>query len=134
MKITLRTVVAVSTILLVFNAGYIWAFASPTMFYMGNVLAHLVIGLVFLVSGVMLLARDTDLRRRLPIRLSAVAMLAAFAFGSYLVYEGNLREMRWALQGHIAASIAGVLAILWYVWGRGDQQDGIRRFGALLTS
>ena len=134
MKITLRTVVAVSTILLVFNAGYIWAFASPTIFYMGNVLAHLVIGLVFLVSGVLLLARDTDLRRRLPIRLSAVAMLAAFAFGSYLVYEGNLREMRWALQAHIAASIAGVTGILWYAWRRGNQQEGLRQFAAVLVS
>ena len=134
MKITLRTVVAVSTILLVFNAGYIWAFASPTIFYMGNVLAHLVVGLVFLVSGVMLLARDTDLRRRLPIRLSAVAMLAAFAFGSYLVYEGNLREMRWALQAHIAASIAGVIGILWYAWRRANQQEGLRQFAAVLMS
>ncbi len=50
----LKTVTAVSLLLLVLNAGYIWAFASPTIFYMGNVLAHLVIGLMFCVTGLAL--------------------------------------------------------------------------------
>jgi hypothetical protein len=39
---------------LLVNSAYIWAFASPTVFYMGNVLVHLFLGTglfgAFLVS------------------------------------------------------------------------------------
>ncbi|HUR33385.1 MAG TPA: multiheme c-type cytochrome, partial [Vicinamibacterales bacterium] len=133
MRITLTTVVAVSLLLLTVNAGYIWAFASPTIFYMGNVLAHLVIGIIFAVAGAALLVRDGDLRRRVPVQLAALAMLAALAFGVYLVYEGNILELRWALRAHIAASVVGVAGVLWYAWRRiGSGGRSVRRYAVAL--
>ena len=47
MKFSLKTVVAVSLLLLTLNAAYIWALPSATITYMGNVLAHLVIGIIY---------------------------------------------------------------------------------------
>ena len=114
----LKTVTAVSLLLLVVNAGYIWAFASPTIFYMGNVLAHLVIGLLFAVAGLALLGRDLELRRRLPIRVATVVLAVALGLGVYLTIKGNVRELRWVLEAHIAASLLGVLAIVAFAWGQ----------------
>ena len=41
---TLRTLVAAGFVLLLVNTGYIAAFKSPTIFYMGKVLLYLVLG------------------------------------------------------------------------------------------
>ena len=40
-KLSLRAIVAIGTVVLLINSGYIAAFASPTIFYMGNVLARM---------------------------------------------------------------------------------------------
>ena len=45
-----REVDGVLFVVLLVNTAYIAAFASPTIFYMGNVLAHLVLGLVLAVA------------------------------------------------------------------------------------
>ena len=103
MKFSLKTVVAVSLLLLTLNAAYIWALPSATITYMGNVLAHLVIGIIFCVAAAMLLARDAELRARPLVLLAAAAMTVALGFGAYLVYTGNILELRWALNAHIAA-------------------------------
>ena len=135
MRVTLKTVVAVSLLLLVVNAGYIWAFASPTIFYMGNVLAHLVIGLIFCAAGVVLLARDSQIRQRLSIRLATVVLAGALGFGLYLAYKGNVHELRWALQAHIATALVGVFAVVACGWRR-RPSDGaaFRRFSAALRA
>ena len=133
MRVTLRTVVAVSLLLLVVNAGYIWAFATPSIFYMGNVLAHLALGIIVCAAGLALLARDGDLRRGIPIRLATLALAVAFGFGAYLVYKGNVRELHWALQSHIVASIVGVTLVLIYAWRRsGRELPGVRRYAVAL--
>ena len=46
---SLRQTVGVGLVILLVNTGYIAAFASPTVFYMANVLAHLVIGVLVAV-------------------------------------------------------------------------------------
>ena len=134
MRITLKTVVAASLLLLTVNAGYIWAFASPTILYMGSVLAHLTIGIIFVAAGAALLARDRDLRRGWRIRLAAAAMLAAFAFGVFLVYRGNILELRWALLAHIATALVGVVAALLYAWRPAGHRTGPRRYAAMLQA
>jgi tetratricopeptide (TPR) repeat protein len=116
MRVTIKAVVAVSLLLLTANAGYIWAFASPTIFYMGNVLAHLVLGIVVCVAGVALLIREPAIRRAWSVRVASLALLAAAGLGGYLVVAGNMLEFRWALQAHIAAAGIGVLAVVAYAW------------------
>lgn len=45
-KSSLAALVGASFLLLLLNTAYISAFASPTVFYMGNVLLHLVLGVI----------------------------------------------------------------------------------------
>ena len=116
MRITLKAATALSLLLLTVNAGYIWAFASPTIFYMGNVLAHFVVGIVFVVLAAVLFARDSEVRRNRVLRLAAFLILVSVAFAGLLTYRGNILELRWALQAHVAASAAAVAVILQFVW------------------
>jgi tetratricopeptide (TPR) repeat protein len=111
---TLRAAVGAGFVLLLLNTGYISAFASPTIFYMMNVLAHFVGGLAVAVAFVLLLKREPELRR--PLLVPAVFFAVATAFALYLVWAGNLREHRWILYAHIVSASLGVVALLPFAW------------------
>jgi thioredoxin-like negative regulator of GroEL len=105
---------AVCFLVLLVNTAYIAAFASPTIFYMGNVLLHLGLGIALTIAVVWAVAKDVDLRRGVAIALPllALAVLAA----AYLVIAGNLREHQWALLAHVIAGGLGVIALTPYGW------------------
>jgi tetratricopeptide (TPR) repeat protein len=107
---TLKAAVGAGFVLLLINTGYISAFASPTVFYMTNVLAHLVLGVALAVAFAVLLKREPALRR--PLIAPTVLFAIALGFGLYLVAVGNLLEHRWVLWAHIASSVLGVVALL----------------------
>src|SRR5947209_1720044 len=96
---TLKAAVAVGLLALLLNSGYIAAFAHPTIFYMANVLAHLVLGVALAIACFVLIARDADLRRRLAV--SAILLTVALALGLWLTWYGNIHEHAWALRSHI---------------------------------
>jgi tetratricopeptide (TPR) repeat protein len=116
--LTLGRLTAISLLLVVVNGAYIGAFASPTIFYMGNVLAHLLIGLVFCAAGASLLARQRTLLGHPLLVLTAGATAAALVTAGYLTVWGNVHDHRWALQVHIAASAIAVGAIVVWAWQR----------------
>jgi tetratricopeptide (TPR) repeat protein len=90
-------------IVLLVNTAYISAFASPTIFYMGNVLMHFVLGVVFTVALLFLL-------RQFPI--AAGFFLAASALGLFLAIRGNTLDHRWALVAHIVAAAIGLIVLI----------------------
>ena len=81
---TLAGLTAISLIVLIVNSAYIAAFASPTIFYMGNVMVHLVLGTALAVAFVWLLFRDAVMRRELLIA-AALFFFALLAAG-YLLW------------------------------------------------
>jgi tetratricopeptide (TPR) repeat protein len=105
----LRKWIGIFFLVLLVNTGYIWAFASPTVFYMGNVLIHLCLGAVLFVAFLGLLAFDSPVRR--GTRIAAVLFTVAFGFGAYLALQGLTLDHRWALWSHITAALLGVAAI-----------------------
>ena len=111
---TLKTAVGAGFVLLLVNTGYIAAFASPTVFYMTNVLAHLALGAGLYVAFAALLKKEPDLRR--PLLAALVFFTVAVAAAIYLLAVGNLREHRWVLNTHIVSSVLGVLATLPYAF------------------
>ena len=128
MKIpTLKTVVGVGFVVLLCNTAYVWAFASPTIFYMTSVLAHLAIGVVVSVSGAALLAREPSLRRALG--PAAFAMAVALGFGLFLAIWGNVNDHRWELRGHIVAGMAAAVAVLPYAFRLMTRTGGQRALG-----
>ena len=82
--------------LLLLNSAYLAAFPSATIFYVGNMLLHLFLG-VGLVIGALIAAR------RYP-RESGI-FLAAGAAGLYLAIAGNTLDHRWVLWLHILLAI-----------------------------
>src|SRR5579859_7687969 len=98
----LRQWTAVLFLILLINTAYIAAFNSPTIFYMGNVLMHLVLGVVLTVALLFLL-------RQFP--PAAGFFLAAAALGIYLALKGNTTDQRWALVAHIVAAAIGLVAL-----------------------
>lgn len=130
-KLSLRAIVAIGTVVLLINSGYIAAFASPTIFYMGNVLAHLVIGVLLAVLFGALLMRDADVRR--GTMLSVLPMAAALGFGLWLVYVGNLREHAWVMRAHVVAAAIGVAALLPYAVRLMGRLGGARTSGLAIA-
>ena len=109
---SLKALVGLGLVVLLVNSGYIAAFADPTIFYMGNVLAHLVIGVLLAVLYFALLARDAEVRRHAG--PAALFFVIALGFGLWLTYYGNIREHSWAMKVHIIAAALGVAALLPY--------------------
>jgi tetratricopeptide (TPR) repeat protein len=93
-------------VLLLINTAYIAAFASPTIFYMGNVVLHLALGVAL---GIMLLW----FIRRMPLA-GSLFLIAALA-GVYLAVRGNTAPHRWVLQAHIVVAALALLALVPYV-------------------
>ncbi len=84
------------------NAAYVAALPSPTIFYVGNVLLHLVLGSVVVVW----LARRQA--RYLPLAIAG-------ALGVYLIFAGATTDHRAILIAHIVLAVIG-LAILLPRW------------------
>src|SRR5215470_13124720 len=93
--------------LLLLNSAFIAAFAQPTIFYMGNVVLHLALGLVLMGAAAMLV-------RRFP-RESGAFLIAGLP-AIYLVIRGNVLQHRWALAAHIAFAVLAALLICARLW------------------
>jgi Tfp pilus assembly protein PilF len=107
---------AVLFVVLLVNTAYITAFASPTVFYMTNVLVHLVLGLALAVAFGVLLARRPDLR---PGLLPAAILFGiALIAGLWLAIAGNVLAHRPLLWIHIVAAGLGVIALGVWLWRR----------------
>ncbi|MFN3323213.1 MAG: tetratricopeptide repeat protein [Bryobacteraceae bacterium] len=102
--------IAIGFVLLLVNAAYIASFPAATIFYMGNVVLHLVGGIVLTGAFLWLLLRH-------PKFWSAISMAAGFLLGSavmglYLAWSGATMPNRWALWAHIAMAGIGTGALL----------------------
>ena len=106
--------IAVAFLVLLLNTAYIAAFASATVFYMGNVLIHLVLGLGLSIAVVFLIAKNAGLRRSISTALAF--FLIAFLAAIYLVAAGNVLEHRWVLWVHISTALLGVVALIPFAW------------------
>src|SRR5580698_7866064 len=113
--------IALLSLLLLVNTGYVAAFSSATIFYMANVLGHVVLGAVLTIALLFVLRRSGMLRGA-P---AAVAfLLLAFVFGAILTYAGNVRDNAWILWSHIAAAAIGVVALIPFVWKKASHPGG----------
>ena len=123
---SLKMLLGAGTIVLLVNTGYISAFASPTIFYMTNVLAHLVLGVALFAGFAVLLAREDALRR--PLAPAALLLAVSVGFALYLTIFGNVHAHAWALKAHIVSAVLGVAALLPPVVRKLRSTDGERAF------
>jgi Tfp pilus assembly protein PilF len=109
-----KRALALLFLLLLANTVYVATFAFPTIFYMGNVVAHLALGLIFTLA-VLWTARDIGWTR------SALLVIAA-ALGLYLVWAGNTLDHRNILIAHVVFGALFSAAFAWWMWKRPDSR------------
>jgi len=85
--------------LLLVNSAYIAAFPSATIFYVGNVVLHLGLGVALMIAAGFAI-------RRYP--REGGALLAAGLPALYLVLRGNTLDHRWVLWLHVTLAVAAV--------------------------
>jgi len=88
--------------LLLLNAAYVAALPSATIFYVANVLLHVILGL----AGVVVLCWQW---RRSP---KIAVLLIAALLGGFLVVKGAVTDNRWAVWAHVALGVAGLAILL----------------------
>ena len=96
-------------ILLLLNTAYVAAFAQPTIFYMGQVVLHLVLGFLFAVLALWFYRREGGFWRTNLLRLSLIT-------GLVIVVLGNTFPNRWVLWCHIGVSALFVAALAPWLW------------------
>jgi tetratricopeptide (TPR) repeat protein len=103
--------VAILFIVLLVNTAYVAAFSSATIFYMSNVLAHVVLGTLLTVAAGLGL-RKSGVLKGAP--LAVGFLFLAFVFGAVLTYAGNIHDNRWILWAHVGAAALGLAALIPY--------------------
>lgn len=106
--------VGIAFLFYLLNTGYVWAFATPSVFYMGNVVIHLVAGLLLSAGFFWLCARDRAFRRNVWVAAGVLAV--SVSLGLYLARYGNIAVNRPVLLAHIVTGVLGTVALLPYVW------------------
>ena len=122
MKNKLVKWIGVCFIILLVNTAYVAAFATPSVFYMTNVLIHLGMGLALAIGIAFQLRKDSTLLNGIPGALGLFGI--ALLLGLFLVKAGNTTDNRWALWAHIAAAGLGLIVMIPYVWKRARESGG----------
>src|SRR3954471_3835402 len=112
-RVNPRTLLAAGVFVFLLNTAYLAAFASPSLFYFTNVVAHLVLGIVLAIAyGRRLLA---ERRGAAPWILAASLVLAAgVVAGLAIAVVGAAGHFRWLRPTHIALCVAGGLPLILY--------------------
>ena len=104
-------------LLLLANSSYLYAFATPSLFYFANVALHVLLGAVLTV--VLLLALRHHLRDGLFFTAAAPVLLVGAGFGFYIAVVGATRAHVPALHWHIGIAAAGAALLLLHLMGSG---------------
>src|ERR1039457_1254148 len=97
-----KRIAGIALLVLIVNSAYLAAFAQPSIFYMGNVLLHLGLGLALMVLALMWV-------RRYPWECGAFLLAGVPAL--YLAVRGNTMDHRWALWSHILLAVVALVLI-----------------------
>jgi hypothetical protein len=89
-------------IFLLINSGYIGAYPAPSLFYMGNVVAHLAVGLLLMVAALWAVKRYPR---------ESGAFLTAGLVAVFLVLRGNTLDHRNVLWLHIWLGAAAAVLV-----------------------
>jgi tetratricopeptide (TPR) repeat protein len=105
---------------LLLNSAYLYAFATPSLFYFTNVGLHAILGIALLVAFVPVLARRVASSGVLFL-LATLLLLGGGGLGVYLTIHGATRDFRWALLPHILTTAAGALLMVVHLYRRSQE-------------
>ncbi|MDP8982462.1 MAG: tetratricopeptide repeat protein [Acidobacteriota bacterium] len=110
----MRKLLGVLTLLLILNSAYIAAFAFPTIFYMGNVLLHVVLGIVTAALFGWYITKHREFYRANGLGVALLAV--ATVLGVWLTFSGATTANRWGVILHAIFAAIGLAAMLPYLW------------------
>jgi len=90
-------------VFLLVNSGYIAAYPAPTLFYMGNVVAHLAVGVLLMVAAIWGVKRYPT---------ESGAFLAAGLVAVLLAAKGNTLDHRAILWLHVCLAVAAAALVV----------------------
>jgi tetratricopeptide (TPR) repeat protein len=106
--------VFVAFLVLILNSGYLAAFADPSLFYMINVLLHVVLGMALVLPFFIFVRRflqnDAPKGKELAIytgKLGYWFLTPCVLTGVYLTLKGATQSKQWILYIHIIAGLIG---------------------------
>lgn len=112
----LSRITALLFLVLLLNSFYLAGFPEPTVFYMGNVLVHIGVGVIAAVLFAWVVFSSAAYRERLKWTIWPLGISAAL--GAILAAGGATHSMRWFLWTHIAFAALGTLLLLLAVRSR----------------
>ncbi len=96
-----KRLLAALTLVFIVSTGYIYAYATPSIFYMSNVLLHLAAGVVLLAAALPYFGR---------VGYSIFGLCGAA--GLYLAFAGATRPHSWILSLHILLGVGALIAAM----------------------
>ncbi len=99
----MHRLLSIAFVLLLINSGYLWGFPDPNMFYITNILAHIVGG-ALIVLAMMFLKEN-----RKAIAPLAIVLVSGLA----LAKMGAIRPNQWLVMLHIVAGVVAAFAAIW---------------------
>ena len=104
--------------LLVLNSAYLISFGSPTVFYVGNVLLHITLGIVLTVALAILLPRWWEFYIKTEFSIWQVGQLflaLTVVTGIWLMFVGGTRPNRWLLTTHIVIASVSCISLIFHL-------------------
>ncbi len=118
----MKRLLFVGLLLLILNGAYLYAFDSPTLFYVANVLFHAGFGLITLFGFFFVLKTEWRILQS-EARAASFLLLCAGLSGTALIYTGTAPGYLSLLRLHILLALSGTaflmihLLIRKYRWG-----------------
>ena len=97
-------------LILILNSAYLWPFAEPTLFYLSNLVLHLLLGSILTLFIIYYLWRNFSNLSGLS-RAGLILFLASSIPAFVLMKIGALTPYRWILKTHIAIAVVSVLLL-----------------------
>jgi tetratricopeptide (TPR) repeat protein len=124
-------------LILVINSAYLWPLDDPTLFYVSNVILHLLLGIGLTGAAVFYFPGIFRAKSTLP-KIAVVVFLTSSLAGFGLMIFGNFHSTRWLLYTHISIALAAFLCFMLSILSLRKEPDAsprlLRLWRATLTA
>lgn len=125
----MRKLVIFLFLLLLINSSYLFSFGEPTLFYITNILIHIVLGILLIIPFSIYLYRKIKTISLLG-QISIFCIIIGIVTGVYLMIVGATTPYRWLLISHIISISVG--SILFCVHLLTDNEYRSKKFNKFI--
>lgn len=102
----MRKISLTAFLILLVNSAYLFSFGEPTLFYILNVLIHVVLGIVLLIPFSIYLYKHLN-NLSIVGKVGVIGLIIGIISGGYLMIVGAITPYRWLLITHIVSISSG---------------------------